>query len=97
MNLSSFEELDGVFQEKNILQSVKLNAILKIANVLDKSNRQKIKNVGVSERNGILTITADTMADITLEKGLFLHKADVFEEVFGIRPVLKQKRTGKRG
>ena len=23
--------------------------------------------------------------------------ADVFEEVFGIRPVLKQKRTGKRG
>ncbi len=37
------------------------------------------------------------MADITLEKGLFLHKADVFEEVFGILLVLKQKRTGKRG
>ena len=93
----SFEELDGDFSREEYITIVKLNAILKIANVLDKSNRQKIKNVGVSERNGILTITADTMADITLEKGLFLHKADVFEEVFGIRPVLKQKRTGKRG
>ena len=93
----SFEELDGDFSREEYITIVKLNAILKIANVLDKSNRQIIKNVGVSERNGILTITADTMADITLEKGLFLHKADVFEEVFGIRPVLKQKRTGKRG
>lgn len=64
----SFEELDGDFSREEYITIVKLNAILKIANVLDKSNRQKIKNVGVSERNGILTITADTMADITLEK-----------------------------
>ena len=63
----SFEELDGDFSREEYITIVKLNAILKIANVLDKSNRQKIKNVGVSERNGILTITADTMADITLE------------------------------
>ena len=46
---------------------------------------------------GKITVEMQFMADITLEKGLFLHKADVFEEVFGIRPVLKQKRTGKRG
>ena len=46
---------------------------------------------------GKITVELQFMADITLEKGLFLHKADVFEEVFGIRPVLKQKRTGKRG
>ena len=93
----SYEELEGDFTKEEYITIVKLNAILKTANVLDKSNRQKIKNVGVTLKDGILTITADTMADITLEKGLFHHKADVFEEVFGIRPRLKQKRTGKRG
>jgi len=67
---------------------------LKTANVLDKSNRQKIRNVGVTLKDGVLTITADTMADITLEKGLFHHGGDVFQEVFGIRPVLRQKRSG---
>ena len=35
------------------------------------------------------------MADITLEKGLFLHKADVFEEVFGIRTGTKTKTNRK--
>lgn len=93
----AYEELDGDFTREEYITIVKLNAILKTANVLDKSNRQKIKNVGVTLQDGILTITANTMADITLEKGLFYHKADVFEEVFGIRPMLKQKRTGKRG
>ncbi len=93
----AYEELEDDFTKEEYITIVKLNAILKTANVLDKSNRQKIKNVGVTLKDGILTITADTMSDITLEKGLFHHKADVFEEVFGIRPRLKQKRTGKRG
>lgn len=96
-NSSSFpayEELDEDFTREEYITIVKLNAILKTANVLDKSNRQKIKNVGVTLEDGILTITADTMADITLEKGLFHQKADVFQEVFGIRPMLKQKKSG---
>lgn len=93
----AYEELDEDFTREEYITIVKLNAVLKTANVLDKSNRQKIKNVGVTLKDGVLTITADTMADITLEKGLFHRKADVFEEVFGIRPRLKQKRSGKNG
>lgn len=94
-SIPTYEELDEDFTKNEYITIVKLNAILKTANVLDKSNRQKIKNVGVSLKDGILTITADTMADITLEKGLFHHGADVFQEVFGIRPVLRQKRSGR--
>ncbi|MBO6109225.1 MAG: exopolyphosphatase [Eubacterium sp.] len=74
---------------------VKLNAILKTANVLDKSNRHKIKNVGITLDGDTMTLTAETMADITLEKGLFHDKAGAFEEVFGIRPKLIQKKTGR--
>lgn len=96
-SIPQYSEIDEDFTHEEYITIVKLNAILKTANVLDKSNRQKIKNVDVSLKDGILTITADTMADITLEKGLFHEKAVVFEEVFGIRPRLNQKRSGKRG
>lgn len=94
-SIPTYEELDEDFTENEYITIVKLNAILKTANVLDKSGRQKIRNVGVTLKDGVLTITADTMADITLEKGLFHHGADVFQEVFGIRPVLRQKRSGR--
>ena len=84
------------FTRDEYITMVKLNAILITANVLDKSNRHKIHTVGVTLKDGVLTITADTMADITLERGLFYRKAYIFQEVFGIRPVLKQKRSGKK-
>ena len=74
----------------------KLNSILRIANVLDKSNRHKIKSVSVTLKNDQLIVTADTMADITLEQGLFNRKALAFQNIFGIKPVLRQKRSGKR-
>ena len=85
---------DDISKEQYITV-VKLNAILKTANVLDKSNRHKIKTVGVRLDGDILTITAETMADITLERGLFHDKANAFEEIFGIRPKLVQKKTGR--
>lgn len=87
-----YEEINDEISEDEYITIVKLCAILKLANVLDKSNTQKIKQVGVSLHENSLHIVAHTMADITLEKGLFRRKADVFEEVFGIRPVLKKKK-----
>ena len=65
--------------------------------VLDKSNRQKINDIRIMTKNNQLIITAYTLADITLEKGLFERKADIFEEVFGLRPILKQKRSEVNG
>ena len=43
-------------------------------------------------RNGSLVITTDCPESIVLEQYSFDQKADFFEEVFGIRPVLRQKR-----
>lgn len=87
-----YEEIGDEITREDYITIVKLCAILKLANVLDKSNTQKIKRVGVTLRENSLHIVAYTMADITLEKGLFHRKADVFEEAFGIRPVLKKKK-----
>ncbi len=71
----------------------KLTAILRIANALDRTHRQKCKNLSVTLKEHELKISAESQEDLSLERGSFDEKADFFEEVFNLRPVLKQKRT----
>lgn len=85
------DTLDNTDKE-DYLTLCKLYAIFAIANALDKSHTQKLSNVKVSYKENLLTITATTVKDITLEHGLFLEKAAFFEDVYGIRPCIKQKR-----
>lgn len=74
------------------LKIVKLTAILKVANGLDRSHKQKFKNIKASIKDEQLIITIDTPVDITLEKGLFNRRADFFEEVYSVKPVIHQKK-----
>ena len=39
-----------------------------------------------------LIVTTAYDGDITLERLAFEQKVDFFEEIYGVRPVLKQKR-----
>lgn len=70
----------------------KLTAILRIANSLDRSHKQKLKGVKAQLKEPQLVLTVDTQEDITLEKGFFEERAGFFQEVFSIQPVLKQKK-----
>ncbi len=70
----------------------KLTAILWLSSGLDRTHKQKFRNVAVSLHENELLITADTMEDITIERELFPSRADFFEEIFGVRPIIKQKR-----
>ncbi|MBD5445481.1 MAG: HD domain-containing protein [Lachnospiraceae bacterium] len=74
------------------LKIAKLTAILKVANGLDRSHKQKFKNIKASIKDEQLIITIDTPVDITLEKGLFNRRADFFEEVYSVKPVIHQKK-----
>ena len=60
---------------------------------MDKSHKQKFSNISVNYRDNHLIITGTTLEDTTLERGLFEKKAEFFEEVYGIRPQLKQRRS----
>jgi exopolyphosphatase/guanosine-5'-triphosphate,3'-diphosphate pyrophosphatase len=60
--------------------------------VLDKSHRQKIEHMKFNLKDSVMTMTTDTLNDITLEAGLFRTKTELFHKVFGVEPVLKQKR-----
>ena len=83
--------LEGFSQEEYLIVA-KLTAILRVANGLDRTHKQKFKDVKVTVKDKQLIINIDTRADITLEKGLFTNRAAFFEEVFGIKPVIKQKK-----
>ena len=82
--------LEGLSYE-DYLKVAKLTAIIRVANGLDRTHKQKFKDVKVTVKDNMLVINIDTRADITLEKGLFKARAEFFEEVFGIKPVIRQK------
>ena len=81
---------DGSLTRKEYLTIAKLTAILKIANGLDRSHKQKFKNVKTTLKEEQLIITVDASLDITLEKGLFSRRSEFFEEVYSVRPVIRQ-------
>lgn len=74
------------------MKIAKLTSILRVADVLDKSHKQKIADIKISIRNSELVITADTLEDITLESAMLKERVGLFEEVYGLVPVLRQKR-----
>ena len=97
-NHMEFEYYDDIglrtsFDRESYLRMAKLTAILRVANGLDRSHKQKFKNVKMRLVENELVITVETNEDITLEKGMFQHRAEFFEEVFSVKPVIKQKRS----
>lgn len=80
-------------QEEEYLLITKLTAILRVAGAVNRSYRQKFENVRLMLKEQELILTVDTQMDITLEKGMFPVKVDYFEEVFHIRPVIRQKKN----
>ena len=91
----SYEELaaGSLLDREEYLIIAKLTAILRVANALDRSHKQKIKDIKVSMKGGhTMQILVDTVEDLTLEQALFREKAEFFEEVYSIRPVLKAKK-----
>lgn len=71
----------------------KLTAILRLANSLDRSHKQKMKGAKAALKDGELVLTVNTQEDITLEKGFFDACTGFFKEVFSVTPILKQKKN----
>ena len=90
-DLSQYAGLD-ISRKELTIRSAKLTAILRLANSMDRSHRQKLSDSRILVRDGRLQVTTGYPDNIVLEQYSFDQKADFFEEVFGIRPVLRQKR-----
>jgi len=75
------------------LTVTKLTAILQVANGLDRSHKGKLKEVRARLKENELLLSIDSQVDITLEKGLFEKRASFFQEVFSVKPVIKQRKS----
>ena len=93
VKLPAYEELADQMDQESYLTVAKLSAILRVSNAMDRSHKQKFKNVKAAIKGKELVITIETMDDITLEKALFCAKTDYFESIFSIKPVVKEKRV----
>jgi len=67
-----------------------LAAILRLADALDHDHRQRVVGVSAKRRDSELVLKARTRGDVTLDEWSVGEKGgDLFEEEFGLKPVLK--------
>jgi exopolyphosphatase/guanosine-5'-triphosphate,3'-diphosphate pyrophosphatase len=70
-------------EEKMIIN--KLAAIVRIADALDVNRTQDIKDFTCRIENDELIITPSDCGDLTLERRALAMKADLFEEIYGLK------------
>jgi exopolyphosphatase/guanosine-5'-triphosphate,3'-diphosphate pyrophosphatase len=87
-----YEELGRklTISREDYLTIAKLTAMLRLANGLDRSHKQKFGDMKVQIRGNILECSVSADEDITLEKGMLSARSSFFEEVFNVHPVIKQ-------
>ena len=68
----------------------RLSAILRIADALDKGHAQRIQNPKISIEDAELRIDVEGAEDVALERLTVDQKGALFEEVFGLKPVLRE-------
>ena len=68
----------------------KLSSLLRIANALDRSHRQKVKKLEVKfSRSQDIILTATVTGNFLLEKVDFMEKKNMFEDISGYKINLK--------
>ena len=75
-------------REDRIIVS-KLAAILRIADALSKGYSTEKRNVRVNVEPGRMTIDMDGAYDLALEEYALAQKREMFEQVYGIKVVLR--------
>ncbi len=65
-----------------------LAAILRVADALDHDHRQRVAAVRVKARGDELRLSLQTRGDVTLDAWSVADKGDLFQEEFGLKPVL---------
>ncbi len=73
---------------KDRMKVLKLSAILRVADALDRGHSQRITNVSISLRETMLVIELKKARDTNLEKQAISEKSDLFESVFGYTVLL---------
>ena len=74
----------------------KLAALLRVADALDRSHSQRVSIRGIALEEDFLVIFTDCPGDLSLEELSLADKGDLFEDVFGLKPVLRKDHRPQR-
>ncbi|MDO4616755.1 MAG: exopolyphosphatase [Lachnospiraceae bacterium] len=96
LEFPAYEEMreNSSLSKKQYLITAELTAILRVANALDRSHKQKVQSIRTVWKEQQLTVHLHVSQDYTLELGTIGEKLEFFSEVFGVRPELKVRREG---
>ena len=87
------EQEDGSDIDRDAYMTItKLTAILRLASSLDRSNKRKFGDLRINVKDERMIVSTKSTTDITLEANMFSRHADFFEEVLGLRPMIKQRQ-----
>lgn len=92
VEFAPYEELKDILNMEEYILVAKIAAILRLANALDRSHKQKIQELKVVLKEKQLVMTVDVTKNSVWEQIRFEQQADLFEQVFSLQPVLKEKR-----
>lgn len=70
----------------------KITALFRLAEAMDECHLQKFEDVRVTIKNGEFVVRVTSKQDALIEMHAFDEHAHLFQEVFGLKPVLKCKR-----
>jgi exopolyphosphatase/guanosine-5'-triphosphate,3'-diphosphate pyrophosphatase len=70
----------------------KLSAILRLAIALDESRSQRISNIRCRHEEDRLVIITHGIEDVSLEQLTVRQSGELFEEVFGMRVLLRSDK-----
>lgn len=68
---------------------LKLSAMLRVADALDRGHTQRLKLVDLELKEDHLVLQTDCQGDLSLERLSLAEKADMFEDVFGLKVVVQ--------
>jgi exopolyphosphatase/guanosine-5'-triphosphate,3'-diphosphate pyrophosphatase len=74
-------------REERILV-LKMAAILRVADALDRGHTQRIKEIGLERKGELMLIHTGGVPDLSLERIGIEQKADMFQDVFGCKVIL---------
>jgi exopolyphosphatase/guanosine-5'-triphosphate,3'-diphosphate pyrophosphatase len=84
------QEYAGLDREAR-LAVAKLAAILRVADALDRSHSQRIAGILCARDKDRFVIAVPHVDDLALEQVALQNKGDMFEEVYGMTPVVEKK------
>ncbi len=71
----------------------KLAAILRVADALERRHSQQVRHMSFSRETDSFVITVNDATDLTLEQLALKEKANLFEQIFGMKVLLRSALT----